>query len=486
MKKFTFVIIFIVVLFFIPVICNADVGVPGITPYKVRVKNPNGIIMKSYNNKEKRVSYDTILEIRFEIRNNDKVCGLVLEENSPEEYIVDLSEVELIADEVDISGLEPQEPTTMYVYDEGAYLYKGPSKIYDKVDGNVMIPVGTTISFEYSDDMWAYVEYNGHKGWVYIFSMIDVSPYNEGSCLVSQPSDRNTSLYTLTDIYLTSSPRSTEKSGIVVPAFTEVTYKYYYNAHAHRQSFCIEYNGKEGWYEEEEYAIACNCKNRDINLITITDIPVYSTCRNTDSTVLTTIPKNTECDVIYVTSDEHDIETWCYVSYNGVEGWIQNLYEDPKICLDSNLYYFNYKIVEQYQALVDTELFTEIGGNTTGVTIPKESILSRKYYYYNNNNSENWCYVYNDTYEGWIKYNYYDWKFVDSQEINFESNNINEIKNINENDNKDNLNLINENTGEVEMSVSFKTIIIECIVGAVIIALLAIVAIKFVNKKKDN
>lgn len=496
MKKIPFATIFMLILLLIPIICNADVGLPGITSYKVRVKNPNGITIKTYNDGiEKHFPYDSILEIRWEINQNNKLCGLACEENGSEEYLVDLSEVELMVDRVDTSGLTPnKEVKTKYVYDEGAYLYKGPSKLYGKLDENIMIPVGTTISYEYSDEVWAYVEYNGYKGWVYIYSMIDVSQYREGSCLVDLiPNYWNTSLYTLKDIHLTASPRSTKENGVIIPAFTEITYKYYYFAHAHKHSFCLEYNGKEGWYEVEDFALAYNCKDIDINLIAVADIPVYSSFRNIDSTVITTIPKNTECEVIYVYSDEYDTEKWCYVVYNGKEGWILNTREDTKFCLNKYSYEYNYNNTEQDQLLVDAEIFDEIDGKTTGITIPKGSILFKEYHYSKHDNNtqsiEEWYYVYDDTYKGWVKCKYSDWKHIKSQEIKDEKDNTNEIKNENlnvEENNEDKLSNINQSTNEVELVTSFKIIIIECIVLAVIIAVIAIVAIKFVNKKKKD
>lgn len=66
MKKIPFATIFMLILLLIPIICNADVGLPGITSYKVRVKNPNGITIKTYNDGiEKHFPYDSILEIRW-------------------------------------------------------------------------------------------------------------------------------------------------------------------------------------------------------------------------------------------------------------------------------------------------------------------------------------------------------------------------------------------------------------------------------------
>ena len=46
-----------------------------------------------------------------------------------------------------------------------------------------MIPKGSTITYEYSDDCWACVEYNGVKGWVYIYTYKGFGPYDENSNL---------------------------------------------------------------------------------------------------------------------------------------------------------------------------------------------------------------------------------------------------------------------------------------------------------------
>lgn len=476
MKKISFAIIFMVILFFMPLFCSADVGLPFITPYEVRVNNVNGLAIYTINKESVTLPYDTILTINYEMRfyNDDKLYGSTSYNN--EEYYVDLSQVSVVLNERDTSGLTPHEEQTMYVYEEGAYLYKGPSKLYDKIDGNIMIPAGTIISFEYADEMWAYVEYDGHKGWVYIYQMIDVSPYGEGSCLVEINQGTK---YTLKELHLTENPDGDKENGVVVPAFTEVSYKYTYTPYAHKYAICIEYNGKEGWYIVEDFETADIYNYRDIELIAVKELPVYSEFRNENSEVLTTIPVNAECNILYYATDDYWTETWCYISYNGIEGWVKEDYENDNYSIED--YYFNseYKTIVTYKLLVNKELYDTVDGNSAGTIIPSGTTLYRKYYY-NTENSE-WMYIYNDNYKGWIKYKYSDLEEIDRKE-NLENENITDIEEI-----KNEEVAVQSGNGDINIQfISLMNIIIICIVVALIISVLSIMILKVVNKKKEE
>ena len=173
MNQLKKVIICFVLFLIFPIFASADMGAPFITPYKIRVSNPNGAVLKdSLHNETVTVPYDTVLEVNYEYKKDDVLYGQVKYDNYSY-YIINLSDAQLITsvDDIDFSTFREYEQS-MYVFKEGAYLYKGPSRVYGKVDGDVEIPVGTIVKTEYCDldFRWAYVNYNGTKGWVYIFS----------------------------------------------------------------------------------------------------------------------------------------------------------------------------------------------------------------------------------------------------------------------------------------------------------------------------
>lgn len=367
MKKISFTIIFLAILVLIPIVCNADYSIPTVTPYEVRVSNVNGTNLITYTDDTTvKVPYDTILKVYTEIRIKDTIYGAVAYNDNS--YYVKLSDVETLENEMlDVTKIETAyaRERTLYVYEEGAYLYKGPSKLYGRVDGDIMLPVGMTVTFDYTDEMWGYIEYNGVKGWVYIYQTLDLCPYEEGSCLVDIK-EGSYKYYTLKDIYLTKTPRTEEKNGVVIPAFSEITYKYYYNSHIHKMSWCIEYEGKEGWYERDKYDVAYDYSGENWTLTAVEDLPVYSTCGGTEIEPFATIPENTECDLIYY-YDSGYCENWSYISYNGIEGWVMsNDYGSYKInYLDSNEYgeqhgTINDEIDIEYTDTNETEIVSPI------------------------------------------------------------------------------------------------------------------------------
>ncbi len=475
MKKTKLLLLFLLFLFIIPIYVNADMALPEIIPYKARVINKNGTesVSNPYEQKDSMlIPYDTLVEITFE----ENEYGMT-NYNGKSCYIK-LSDLRAVSEETEPVG-EKVVSKKYYVWEEGAYLYKGPSKAYDKVDGNIQIKPGTTVTCKYSENHvgWGYVEYNGVKGWVYIYQCYKYTPYNEVSHLVDI-SEGNTKIYTLKDITLENSPTKREKTNIVVPAFTEVQYKYEYMYNPHKKYICIEYNGKEGWHEIEEIdnlSIAYNCKNKNISLIAVKDVPIYEKFNEENNNVIGTILAKEECDVIYASNYYYGDESWCYVHYNDISGWVNTKGEDYLISVRYNYDLINDNYFE-YTTDRDFIIYDNVNGIETDVIIPKDTVLNKKYAYTDNNSSW-WSYVFNDKYSGWIKGDFYKSSVENTSNENTLIENTNEINDEN---------LAEEKENNIQRLFSIQNTLIICILVASIIAIISIFLIKKINSKENK
>ncbi len=441
---------------------KADMGMPGVSEYNIRVKDVDGTPLYKFGGDENSaimVPYDTILTVYMEETVNGVLYGHInYNDNS---YVVDLSKIEIVKNEINLSEFK-HDAQKMYVFKEGAYLYKGPSKVYGKVDGNVELPVGTIVSFEYYDELWAYVEYNGVKGWVYIYSYSETSPYGELSYLANMP-DKKESLFTVSDVKLETYPGSNIHIGVTIPKFTDVDVKYLYKYGPHNHYYYVEYNGQCGWLYSGDY----NIGDKSINL-SVYALKDVNLLEDDKKTVIMTIPKNTEMKVIYDAS--FDDFGYVYVEYKGVKGW---LFIDDGSYSGVALNYDN--IYPKNKILVNAKLYDKIDGKLINKEIPANTIIEIKYFDFTNN----WYYVVTKNYQGWINITPEDMEYIyieDSEEeiINPEVAPEEETKTEEK-----------EDVPELPKA-SPKEMAIYCISGAVVLALVAFVTIKLINKKKKT
>ncbi len=326
MKKIGILIGLIIVLMLVPVIVNADMSMPEIVSYQVRVSNINGITLTDSDDEEIKLDYDTILDVVYEFSDNGEEYAEI--ELDGYYYSVKLSDIETISTDIDLSKYS-NTTKQMYVYKEGAYLYNGPSKLYGMVDGEIELPVGTTITLNYYDDCWGYVEYNGISGWVWIYTNTwydeeTDSSYYEGSSLCNIADDSyyyGTTIYTLKDITLVNSPIEKEQSetDITIPAGVEIEYTYYYN-NMHDTYYYLSYNGMSGWFMDPyDFSIAFSGKGEE--LIAVSDTNIYQEV-DKNSDIIGIFPTNEEIEVLYKTTDYDETNCWYQISYNGLEGWV--------------------------------------------------------------------------------------------------------------------------------------------------------------------
>lgn len=173
MKKVLRIAVFFIIIFLGVQICvHADMGIPEIRPYKVKVINPNGVIC--YDNDGNilvELKYGDEIEVDYETLWADisKVTFVVENIGRYETADIDLKDVASVEEMYVSDELNTEMPREKVVVDEhGAILYKGPGFAYEKT--GTIIPKGTEIVVyaekSASENPWFYTTYEGVSGWV--------------------------------------------------------------------------------------------------------------------------------------------------------------------------------------------------------------------------------------------------------------------------------------------------------------------------------
>lgn len=478
MKIFKKFLVLFVVMMLIPIFVNADMGLPMVTSYKMRVSNTKGIkgtYTTWVNNKEKTVTvtipYDTVLETNYDYIEKGVLYADV--EYKDENVKIKVSDAELMQDTyTPTKENKINSPVKKYVIREGAYLYKGPSVSYGKVEGNLMLPVGTTFTVHYRDEVWSYVTYKGVSGWVYTYEFgPEMSPYKWETLIVNVVDG---SEYIVNKIELKDLKGN--KIG-TVPAGVEANIKYYYG----RNNYFIEYGTLSGWYVNNGYNIAYI---QDGSIYTINKTKIYS---NTDGKKsIGTIPKNVEVNYKYAIY-EKGINLF-YVEYNGISGWVENeFYDDTK-----------QTFIESINGIgevdKDFKVYDGIRGKATKNIIDQYSnveVIFHYSYYLNEDEYENWYYVKSGNIKGWIK-GELEYEIEDDEVEDLIIDPVTEPEPVIEPVEEPVIQEepVTESPVYTEnkdvKSLSFNEIATYCVCGAVVISIIAIIIVGIVNDKKKK
>ena len=479
MKK----VLFLVVMFIFPLIVFADGAGPYVKEYEVYVSNPAGAKAYDYNGKETGEVFpvDTTFKVYMEeIINGVYYVDVMYKDDY---YLCKSSDLSLKKDFAipDEDTWRSETPIKLYTYTNGGYLYKGPSKKYDKVMSSE-IPVGTILTYEYETYGWAYVTYNNEKGWVFIYQKDDRS----------NPYDDNTSFAKLTDETVFTLPGTSllDDNGKEIEKindFTEVRINYYLgylNAWPGATQYNVNYKGKVGWI----YATAEKNDNDD-TLYFFKDVDLFETTNSKKK--IGTIPKNTEIKYDYYVNNYQDAPTY-YLTYNGKTGSISDydnvLYNHLVDSYDKDYKYVIYDSVDVYDKPFGKVIDKAVAGNEMQI----------KYHYYAEEDEDgDWLYVISSDYEGWICLESTEilkqienGKETDIDESDWEAPTYDDdywdeyFREDYEKGDSDSL-LDDENT-VLNTGLSPIELTLCCVGGAFILAVTAFVVIKLINKKKKS
>lgn len=320
MRKY--IISLVIMFLFLPSLVMAKGEQPVYINYKVKIIDKNGIVLKTNDSKEINIPYDTVLEIMNEYELNGKLYGSVEYNNTP--GTIELSNTHVSPQEVDIEKYKSEFDKSIYIFGEDVYLYNGPSKLYGLVEKEVKIPFNTKLTYAYGDEAWAYVTYNGVKGWIYIYPYDDII-YEKGALIASVYDNKK--LYTLKEINLINSPMDNNKINVSIPEYKEISYKYSYSKDPYTTYYYVIYNDVEGWYKYEPLQVA-NIYTDDFIVNAEEDLDVLEKPL-IDSKVLGKINKNEEYNILAIaikdSIEDNTYESWSYIKYKDITGWLHYL-----------------------------------------------------------------------------------------------------------------------------------------------------------------
>lgn len=247
------------------------------------------------------------------------------------------SKVSLMRDSVgdDLAFPTSAERRLAVINPNGVSLLKGPSLAYGKaVEEN--IPYGTVLKYSKTNcesealAQWAYTEYKGKAGWVYIYQR-EIENIYDCARVLDGDSIYTGMVETLTDgAYLTESPDSgSAKVAEGIPAGTAMAFKYYYEKLDYSVSVFVEYNGIKGWLHtmSSDYKVAVGEKG-GLYVLAENGLAMYEKPLDASAPAVATLPKNTnlcvdeQVWVTDVTENGITVERWMSVEYNGTYGWV--------------------------------------------------------------------------------------------------------------------------------------------------------------------
>lgn len=263
---------------------------------------------------------------------------IAVEYNDYEGYI-QRSKVTIMRDSAgdDLAFPTASERKIAVINKDGVTLRKGPALAYgnaleDKIPYGTVLTYSKTNSKTEADAQWAYTEYKGKKGWVYVFQNGIEDIYDCAKML------DETDIYTgtaelLTDgAFLTETPYAgSAKVAENIPAGTALTFKYYYSNIDYSISIFVEYNGIKGWLQtmNKAYKVALG-ERGGLYVLAESGLPMYEKPLDTSAPVIATLPENTNIcvDSQYwftdISEEELIFDRWMHVNFNGTEGWINS------------------------------------------------------------------------------------------------------------------------------------------------------------------
>lgn len=488
----------------------ADMGPPAFTEYEVYVTNPDGTVVKDYDENDNEI--EVIIPFNAKLK--------VVEENSDGKslYAVYKDEYyEVSAD--DVSKVIPTVAKANYklskTYEKvilnksGAVLKSGPAESYHSVG---KIPYGATVKSNYGTAdssygaIWLCVTYNNVTGWLHCAEFgiqEDCASVYSGKDNEIQVLDKG--------CYLYGSPSSDKAITGDVPIGTKLKFNYTYNNHGQR--YYVEYNGVKGWLQCNSYAdnyISC-AYPCDCGLYTIEKTKMYSKpMKGTPTGEIGTIPANEILCAVkkadYTVKYYEEDYTWYFIKYNGKESWVRTGVKESAVGI-------NY-LSEVKLAQGSTMLSKPDKSASPVCTIPKGTTID-DFEIYSDKIDGYMLAKYNGKF-GWIKtsdkdeISIIDFNFNFSDYYEKKSGTANAITKkaettsattsttttvIAESDTIDAPTIkpadskVNNNDSDNKAAnerVNPKVIIISCICGAVILAVTAAVSIKLIKKKKGQ
>ena len=305
--------ILILLILFIPIFVNADMGAPVLREFEIVVVNPNGVDYTPYQYSDvadPHLAKDTIVYVKAEyngtyeigVKDSDTIISIGTID-SLDGFSIVQEEVDPTKTENDKSIIKYDSKQKAIVNNEnGVDILQGPSTVYKKVG---TIKKGTELEYEYaikgeSGITYIYVTYDGKKGWVDIL--------NE-NVLISNNQQ---------DIFRNDVSRSCG----TIPNNTITTPNYRTDSWSRKALF--EYNDCKVllniFRSEDVLLVTPGTQDWPSNYKTLKDVNVYETA-DTSSKLVGTIPAGTEVVMLACVDEMTSDVNVQYIDYNGMRGW---------------------------------------------------------------------------------------------------------------------------------------------------------------------
>lgn len=404
---------------------------------------------------------------------------------------VPLSKVSL---QKEIAGTEvayatAAERSVVIINKDGVYLRKGPSLAYEI--SSELIPYGTVITYSKVnsqfelDAQWAYTEYNGISGWLYIYQYGTESIY-DCAYILSEADGYTGTLEVLTDgahLTETADPQSV-KVAENIPAGTTFTYKYFYENYDSISAF-VEYNGVKGWLRTRDSAYKVATGERGgIYVLAGNGLPLYEKPLDESAQVIATLPKNTNLSVDKQYWDAEEVDgkltetRWMHVNYNGTQGWV---YSD-----DITEYCYMFSAYDLKIAAADSlNLYSEPDEESKVISVvPKDTVVTCVYETKAQKGDivAYWSFVEYNGAQGWIFSTEEEAVYVEGSEKQLDAGAHTVPLEIT--GDAPELTAVNHSPNDGKNGISSKTVIIICASAAAIAA--AAVVIVVIKKKKSE
>lgn len=379
----------------------ADVSAPYAYTIDVVVTNQDGAKCKDYATGEivATIPYGKVLSGEdngyaggdmYQVHYNGDRCFILEQDVSMANKNFDFSTIK-----------ESPTPLTQYIIGNDSCLFKGPREEYGRVNDGYCLPQGITVTSTYHDDLWMYVKYGGHAGWIYHYNV-----FNKNAKTADIATDEWSRVLVTTRGRVELKDTPYEDGNVIatieVPPMTEIPVLYSFSTDKYHSENYISYGSNSGWYHKNSLSYDVAFPENENGLIAEEGKAKVSDQVDSD-VVVSVIPANSKVSVLYTSRNGlDDGDGKAYVEwYNSnakeyTRGWI----DEESYAAEYGKYAGNTDITLEY----DQPVFNTVNGKKTGDV--KEGETYKISYYYHPDNDETWYYIsapttYKDI--GWIK-----------------------------------------------------------------------------------
>lgn len=479
MKKI-FILLLCIGSVILPSIVKADMGAPELISYEVIVTNKNGA---KDSDSDTVIPYDTVCTVNFETDWQGYLELTAECKGFSGTYTLRGEDVRILSDEYQpTSDDKLDSPVRFYIYKD-IEMYSGPSYKYEQIGET--IPAGQIVTVTYADyeEVWGYTEYNGKKGWIYIYW------YDKGNKIARViENDDEKKLITVRDIdrlYKYPNDSLVDSDGnrpdvdvieVSIPAGTALTAEYHYPILKDNGLFYVEYNGVKGWIDSYE-GVAVRSKG-SVLALSPNDIKIYD-----EKYKSTSIDISRYQDFSYeyrATLYENYKEVFIYaITYNNKNYFFEIRFnsEDDEFENDILMEADPYKV----EVMSNAPIYETYEGKKEIGTISKGAIMDREYSRYISARSDVMYYIRTSELSGWVEGKYIVTTAYDegTEMASIISNPFTNTSLTTTQSDEDKT----SNTTD-KLGMSTKEIVIMCVIGAIVLALVVGVIIVLVNRKK--